>query len=638
MTNSPASSVILHHNTLFFQDNSRITHSVSAIGNRFNRSIWLLAAVMAISLSLWGLAYLHDIFETEKQTQRLQISQRQQVLDQYIRKALAQSLHQQLRLASVGIQQVVADPLKPDRGLILFKQGLQMLPRPVDYLPGDSTKATQLYTRLKNADPLDIVIEGADPWQQRLKLLSDFKLAIDNQEHQEIRWAFRNIREHRVTYQVQAELDIPFMLATIEYFIERSQPDLRLLRGLVKDGGIVDQEAGSFGLQRSLLKNRSRFTKADFALMRDKIIELSRYAQTDYSQFLQQSNAMSRIIKNKDLDQAAVNLSGQWYLEPQNEQDMAGTAVDINKIVKQIKQELILLGLLGHNDKIVFDNAENGFVPLNRLSISIHSPELPRQLEKVNELYVLKSTLLLGVALLVILILGLGWGLHQRKQRFLSLKSDFISTVSHELRTPLAGLRLLSEALQTETLDGKAKRYARRILNTTEELHILVENILSFNRFRKDSYTLNREDTDLTETLKQAIYESKSSCKNNLQLDCSQTQNTSINADAQLMKILFRNLVDNACKYNNNNTVSITLKACDKDANCYLFNDNGIGIPKVHWQEVFDDFYRVSSKNSKQSGTGLGLAICRRIMEMHGGKIDIIQSNDNGSQFRLQFP
>jgi signal transduction histidine kinase len=111
-----------------------------------------------------------------------------------------------------------------------------------------------------------------------------------------------------------------------------------------------------------------------------------------------------------------------------------------------------------------------------------------------------------------------------------------------------------------------------------------------------------------------------------------------VNADQELIKILFRNLVNNACKYNEQDSIEIKIEAKPDPQVAIYFRDNGIGIKKSNWSVVFEEFSRiVESKDKSISGTGLGLAICKKIMQLHNGDVEIVNSSENGTTFRLKF-
>ena len=85
--------------------------------------------------------------------------------------------------------------------------------------------------------------------------------------------------------------------------------------------------------------------------------------------------------------------------------------------------------------------------------------------------------------------------------------------------------------------------------------------------------------------------------------------------------------------------MEIRIESSSTAAGCkILVKDNGWGIPAGEQRKVFDEFYRPREEGKKAGGTGLGLAICRRIMQLHGGRIEIADSSLEGTTFRLELP
>jgi K+-sensing histidine kinase KdpD len=110
-----------------------------------------------------------------------------------------------------------------------------------------------------------------------------------------------------------------------------------------------------------------------------------------------------------------------------------------------------------------------------------------------------------------------------------------------------------------------------------------------------------------------------------------------LRADAELVKLLFSNLINNSCKYNARSPVEIEVAAAaDSDRLVLRYTDNGTGIPKDDWEAVFTEFVR-SRSSGTASGFGLGLALCRRIMDVHDGTIVVADSSDAGTTFEMAF-
>ena len=105
-----------------------------------------------------------------------------------------------------------------------------------------------------------------------------------------------------------------------------------------------------------------------------------------------------------------------------------------------------------------------------------------------------------------------------------------------------------------------------------------------------------------------------------------------IYADATLLDELFRNLIDNAIKYNKENgTINVTLKK-----KVVIVSDTGIGIPLMYQSRIFERFFRVDKGRSKASGgTGLGLAIVKHICDIYNYKISLKSIEDEGTSIKI---
>ena len=615
---------------------------ISNLASRW-QSISIVIWTLGLTALVWGLVSLYGIFNQERNDAVSEILSRHKTLEQYAFQALTQSLQQQLAFANVNLRHVLRDPLKSNENILYLEKDKQLLPRPAVYKSSHNQEnnAQKLYQELIAVEPVDLTADNLSPWGERRILLSNFKLAVESNDASEIRWAFREISEQRARTQLSSDKDIPYMLAVLEYLITFSNPDKTLVQNIIRNGSIIDQELGNYGLQRSLIAQRNLFTKQEFEYLRDMIVTISKKFAIPYDDFLHQSQLENQLlaIKVNDITSPAFILNNHWYVERQDSENILGVAIDINSIISNIDLTMKTIGLLEPKDSLKYALQNKEVIAVGDVELSVMSKSLQARLQSVEKRFWIKTILLFASALLVVSIAVLVTIIQYRKQRYLALKSDFIATVSHELKTPLASVRLLSETLARKTKEfDPAKDYPERIIKTIDGMSLLVDNILSFNRLNKGAWQLKKSPVYVEEVIAELKKEFSQYTHLPVNIEMENLNDVELNADQELVKILFRNLVNNACKYNEQDSINISISG-ERDPQLRIyFKDNGVGINKQNWDTVFNEFSRfVESKDKSISGTGLGLAICKKIMQLHKGNIGITNSSDKGTTFKLTF-
>ncbi len=124
-----------------------------------------------------------------------------------------------------------------------------------------------------------------------------------------------------------------------------------------------------------------------------------------------------------------------------------------------------------------------------------------------------------------------------------------------------------------------------------------------------------------------------------LSLEVADINACTVHGEADRLRQLFFNLVDNAIKYTPaGGIIRVSAECSDSHARIAVI-DSGIGIPAAHLPRVFDRFYRVDLSRSRDAdGTGLGLAICRSIVEAHRGQIRVMSDPGKGCEFTVELP
>lgn len=113
-------------------------------------------------------------------------------------------------------------------------------------------------------------------------------------------------------------------------------------------------------------------------------------------------------------------------------------------------------------------------------------------------------------------------------------------------------------------------------------------------------------------------------------------QKTEISADEELLSHVWINILQNAIKFTpNNGTINISLSNCEEKTLCSI-SDNGIGIEIEQQERIFERFYKGDkSRNRSEGGNGLGLSLVKKIVELHGGKINLESTVGKGTTFTI---
>jgi len=230
----------------------------------------------------------------------------------------------------------------------------------------------------------------------------------------------------------------------------------------------------------------------------------------------------------------------------------------------------------------------------------------------------------------------------ERLERSFELQKSFVSNASHELRTPLAAIKSeIQIALENNRTSDEYKTILRSLLNDNQRLIQLTNGLLQLAKSENRDNTLVMKPTRLDELLFKAqeeVLNQNSDYKILIDFDDIPDDDgwVSANGNEALLLTVFTNLLENACKYSPDHQAEAKIKFNDKF--CILaVKDNGIGIAASELGKIFEPFYR-SPNASKYRGHGIGLSVCRRIIDMHQGKIDVTSEESKGSTFILTLP
>jgi two-component system OmpR family sensor kinase/two-component system sensor histidine kinase QseC len=225
----------------------------------------------------------------------------------------------------------------------------------------------------------------------------------------------------------------------------------------------------------------------------------------------------------------------------------------------------------------------------------------------------------------------------ERLQRAFSAQRAFISDAAHELRSPLTALRLQLQLLDRAP-DEAARLEARSRLGAAVERAIhLVEQLLALARSEPQESALDSEAVDLSAAAAEGIRDTHELAESrNIDLALDATPNLLIRGNSEALRVLVRNLVDNAVRYTPpRGSVQVRTRSTPKEAVLEV-TDTGPGIPPADRERVFDRFYRRAA--ALDNGTGLGLAIVKAIAERHGAHVVLDEAPGGGVHAVVNFP
>ncbi len=219
------------------------------------------------------------------------------------------------------------------------------------------------------------------------------------------------------------------------------------------------------------------------------------------------------------------------------------------------------------------------------------------------------------------------------------LKNDFISSISHELRTPLTSIKGWAITLKSDEMrDKKLLMDGLDIIEKeSDRLSSMVEDLLDFSRLLSGRITVEKDEINIVESIELISKQLQPRAEDkNIQFDVIYDPNLpQIIADANRIKQVLINLLDNAFKFTQEGG-KVTLKAyATKDFLIIEVADNGPGIPEDDIPYIKEKFYK--GKNSK-STTGLGLSICDEIVKLHGGQMEIKSKLGEGTVVIVSLP
>jgi len=222
-------------------------------------------------------------------------------------------------------------------------------------------------------------------------------------------------------------------------------------------------------------------------------------------------------------------------------------------------------------------------------------------------------------------------------KKAMALRSQFISMVSHELRTPLAAIKggvdlILSE--RKGPLNKEQKEFLDISKRNVDRLARLINSVLDYQKLDAGRMEFNMEKGDINELISDVSKQMEPLIKEKglvLRISLG-TDIPRINFDKDKIEQVFMNLINNALKFTEKGSVTVTTSKDDNTVKVTV-KDTGIGMSVDSLGRLFEPF-----RTTKKGGMGLGLTISRKIIEKHGGSIRVESAPGAGTTFIVKLP
>jgi len=221
--------------------------------------------------------------------------------------------------------------------------------------------------------------------------------------------------------------------------------------------------------------------------------------------------------------------------------------------------------------------------------------------------------------------------MNKQVDHMIKAKDQLIMDVSHEMRSPLTRIKLASEFIQEDDT-------RKSILEDTQELEMMITEILETERLKSVYGGIKKSEINLNSLIGDIILQYSNQKPGILFL----SENSVVNyyGDKERLKLLFKNLIENALKYSKDSQKPIEVETKEnKNKIMISIRDYGIGIPENQVEYIFEPFYRVDKSRSKKSGGyGLGLHLCKNIVAAHLGEINVTSAINIGTTLEIILP
>lgn len=248
--------------------------------------------------------------------------------------------------------------------------------------------------------------------------------------------------------------------------------------------------------------------------------------------------------------------------------------------------------------------------------------------------------LLAALAGIALMLGGVAAWQFRNQRRLVRMRADTVARISHELRTPLAQIRLFTDTLRLgRANDANQRERALAVIDReTRRLDHLVHNVLRFGAREQNKETLTPRELRLDRFLEEVAEEFRPLADHaGAQLETRIQGQARVMADAEALRRVLLNLLDNAAKYGpENGTILLTAETLEDGRVRICVEDEGPGIPESERERIWQMYDRPGDNGAP--GSGIGLAVVRHYVTAHGGEARVETAASGGARFVLDLP
>ncbi len=236
----------------------------------------------------------------------------------------------------------------------------------------------------------------------------------------------------------------------------------------------------------------------------------------------------------------------------------------------------------------------------------------------------------------------------ERAEQANRTKTEFLATMSHELRTPLNGVLGMIDLVNEDPLSSRQQDYLRTAGQSTEDLLMVISNILDYAEVDRGTLQLENRRFDLHQVISNCSASfrhiaGKQGLSLKAQFVGDWPEPAMVTGDSSRLRQILSGLVDNAIKFTADGYIEINASWSSLEDNCVLLDcsviDSGCGIPADRIEDIFNSFQQIDASDTRQfGGTGMGLSLVQRLVELMGGHVKVETDLGKGSAFRFELP